>query len=526
MSMTSTATRSAWAVLLAAPSVTVFAPTHAWDVQPLAALAVSLCAFTIVWLIAGRRSFFVLTYPFALFGALAMAADFGRHVDLLELLLLGNTSRHEITGALAPYWFAIAATAGLLALQAWFAARTPVAVQSVRRDRWPLAAPVAAALAAAWLCAWSPAAVARAWPMNLLTAGLAQATGRPDLLATTLPYSQIDPRQHAANWAAHRARPAPPGRETYVLVIGESVRADRLQACGGRPGVGPAAADALVFCDVMANSSSTHTSVPLLISRDSPGSPVRVSQDATFMHAFAEAGFHTAWLSVQEASIAWPDAQHTAYLPLHGTDRASLLAPLRAELRSEPERQLVVLHAYNAHFPYCERFAGTTPLVPVDCARLGALPTRASRDAWLASYDDAVRESMAFLDAVAAAADSRGGEVFVVYVPDHGENLLDDERELFQHALREPTRWDTRVPLIVHANAAWRERHPAQWEQLSANRSARVMHADVVPTLLGAAGIAYEEPRRHVADLTAVTPGPRTRWVLRRLGQTIDGDRL
>lgn len=526
MSMTSTGSRSAWAVLLAAPSLTVFAPTHTWDVQPLATLAVSLWAFTMLWLVAGRRPFFVLTYPFALFGALAMAADFGRHVDLLELLLVGSASSREVVSALAPYWLAIAATAGLLALQAWLALREPVVRPAAWVGPWPIAAPLAAAVAGVCLWVWSPAALARAWPMNVLTVGVAQLTGRPDLLATTLPYAQIDPRQPGATWGARRADGAAANRETYVLVIGESVRADRLHACGGRAGVAPASAEAVVFCDVMASSSSTHTSVPLLISREVPGSPLRVSQDATFMRAFAEVGFHTAWLSVQEPSIAWPDAHHAAYVPLRGNDRASLLEPLRATLETPSERQLIVLHAYNAHFPYCDRFAGTTRLVRVDCASLGALPTRARRDEWMASYDNAVHESMAFLDAVTAAADRRGGEVFVMYVPDHGENLIDDERELFQHALREPTRWDTRVPLIVHANAAWRDRHPAQWARLAANRSAALMHADVVPTLIGAAGIAYHEPRSHIVDLTAAAPGARTRWVLRRLGQITDGDSL
>jgi glucan phosphoethanolaminetransferase (alkaline phosphatase superfamily) len=524
MSLTSTASRTAWAVLLAAPSLTVFAPTHAWDVQPLATLGVTLWAFAALWALAGRRLFFVLSYPLALFGAVAVTADLARHVDVLELLLVGATTPRDVMAALAPYWFALAAIAGLLALTVWFAVRDPAAPPA-RRHRWSLAAPLLAALAGACLWAWSPAALARAWPMNVLTVGVAQLTGRPDLLATTLPYAQIDPRHHGATWGARRPA-APRGRENYVLVIGESVRADRLQACGGRPGVAPATADALVFCNVMASSDSTHTSVPLLISRELPGGAVRISHDASFMHAFAEVGFQTSWLSVQEPAIAWPDAQRTVYVPLHGSDRASLLPPLRAALQSGPDRQLLVVHAYNAHFPYCDRIGGARPLAPVDCAALGPAPTRERLAEWLASYDNAVHESMRFLDAVIDAAGTRGGETFVVYVPDHGENLLDDERNLFQHALREPTRWDTRVPLVVHANAAWRQAHATQWARLAANRNAPLMHADVVPTLLGAAGIGYDEPRPGVADLTARSPGRRTRWVLRRLGETIDGDAL
>jgi len=52
--------------------------------------------------------------------------------------------------------------------------------------------------------------------------------------------------------------------------------------------------------------------VPLLISRDMPGQPFRVSTDATFVHALQEAGFETHWLGDQGGSLAWPDAQFQA----------------------------------------------------------------------------------------------------------------------------------------------------------------------------------------------------------------------
>jgi glucan phosphoethanolaminetransferase (alkaline phosphatase superfamily) len=517
-----TASRCAWLALLVAPSITVFAPVNAWDIPPLQAMGVTLWALAALWGVLGPRFFYVATYPLALFGAVAMAGDFARHVNVLELLLLGAHDPREMAAALRPYAVSLAGLALALAVPVWAALRWRHPVRR-RRGLWMATAAIATGALAFW--AFGPGAMARAWPLNVVTVGVAQWGGRSDLVAATLPFALVDPRDPSASWHAHRLAGAAAPTETYVLVVGESVRADRLQACGGRSGLAPST-DTLVFCDVMASSSSTHTSVPLLVSRELPGAPARVSRDATFLRAFAEAGFRTAWLSVQERSIAWPDAQVQAYLPLHGTDRASLLPAVQRLLRDAPPRQLLVVHPYNAHFAYCDRADPANLLVPIDCRQLGSLPSRATRPAWLAAYDNAVHESLLFLDAVIRAADARGGEVFVLYVPDHGENLLDDDRELFQHALTEPTHWDTRVPMIVHANQAWRDRHPAQWQRLAANRAARVMHADVVPTLLGAAGIGYDEPRTNVADLTAVTPGPRKRLVLRHLGETTDGDLL
>src|SRR5205085_1522366 len=105
---------------------------------------------------------------------------------------------------------------------------------------------------------------------------------------------------------------------------------------------------------------------------------------------------------------------------------------------------------------------------------------------------------------------------------DHGENLLDVDRTLFGHALRRPTRWTMRVPAIFWANRAWQEAHPAEWRMLQANATQPLMHADMVPTLLAAAGIRYEDRRRLPANLLAAPVPPRARVVQKSLGFTVD----
>ncbi|MBC7662622.1 MAG: hypothetical protein H7276_02325 [Caulobacter sp.] len=58
---------------------------------------------------------------------------------------------------------------------------------------------------------------------------------------------------------------------------------------------------------------------------------------------------------------------------------------------------------------------------------------------------------MAFVGGVIDRLRREPGEAFLVFTPDHAENLDDDPRQLFGHALRRPTRWDTRVPAIFWA---------------------------------------------------------------------------
>lgn len=516
-----------WCVLLVAPSASTFSSIHGWDVSPHSLLLVNLWAIGVAWWLGGRRWFFLLTFPLALFGTFVVAADLLRNVNLLELMLSGANNLAEGFAALAPYALAMSlATLALLALALW-----PVFAGSPARASsppWEKGRVARAGLLAAGVAlgAFWPAAFIRAWPINILTLGVAKASGRNDIVATALQYAAVDPRDRAATWQAGRIQTRDGQRETYVLVIGESVRADRLRACGGPQNIAVTDPAALVYCDVTAGSSSTYISVPLLISRESPGGMVRVSQDATFLKAFEQVGFQTYWLSVQEPQVAWPDAQHARYIPAARTDRAALTAPLHELLQTPGDKKVIVVHAYNAHFDYCDRFAPADALIPVDCVKLRGIPTLQTRPQWLNAYDNAVHESMRFVDQVIAQLSAQQGEVFMVYTPDHGENLLDDERQLLQHALTFPTLWDSRVPAVVWANPRWRERNPQQWRQLQANQREHLTHGDVVPTLLGAAGIEYVEPRAHVADLTRRAPPPRVRWVHRSLGDAVDGDQL
>lgn len=520
-----------WWALLVLPGATVFSSQHTWDLPPYALILVNLWTVLLVWTFAGRRWFLLATWPLALLGALLVAADVVRHVNLAEVALAGGVRADEAMAAIGPYLWAIALlAAALLALALRpVLQRGPAPPAALPHNRRPWLAGLA--VAGAVLAFASPGAFLRAWPLNLAALGAARAGGHEALVATMLPYAPIDPRNPSASWQARRAQ-APALPETYVLVIGESVRADRLAACGNSRPVRPKTPGILTYCDVMAGSSSTHTSVPLLLSRETPGGLLRVSSDATFMKAFEQAGFETWWLSVQEAQIAWPDARHAHYVSsgvrdaARRGDREQLAPLLQRALASPAARKLIVLHTYDAHFNYCDRFDHARAQWPVDCAGLDEWPSADHRAALLAAYDNAVQESLRLVDHVVEAVAARGGASLVAYTSDHGENIFDDDRQLFQHALNTPTRWDTRVPLLLWASPAWKEHAPARWKQLQANQAAAAMHGDIVPTLLGAAGISYAEPRATVADLGARRPGPRTRLVLRRLGDAVDGDRL
>jgi len=510
-----------WVLLLILPAATSTSSTAPWDIDPWMLFGVSCWLIVAARLVLPARWFFPLSLPVALLGVACMGADFLRHADLLDLGTQWRTfSAREVRTALAPYALAIALTLAVLAAWCAACARVPDP-RGGGRGRLAVVVLVTAGLAVvlprvAWV---------RAWPLDgvLVTASALAQSDR--LLAALQPaLSRDDPRDPHATW--HGRATSTAARQTLVFIVGESVRADYLRECGGPAKVRAVASDALVACDVTSGSDATHTSVPLLISRDMPGRPWRVSPDATFLRAFEEAGFETHWIGDQGKSLAWPDAQFQDY-PEYRTSDAAALDPLLARALARPApRKALVLHAYNAHDGYCDRFDHATAPYPVDCARLNALTGPGDAEALRLGYADAIDASIGWVDGVIETLRREPGEVFLLFTPDHGENLYDDSRQLYEHALRTPTRWDTHVPAIFWANAAWRAAHPQAWANLQAQAREPLMHADMVPTFLAAGGVRYDDARKLAIDLLDARVPRRERTIERGLGRVVDWETL
>ena len=75
-------------------------------------------------------------------------------------------------------------------------------------------------------------------------------------------------------------------------------------------------------------------------------------------------------------------------------------------------------------------------------------------------YANAVDDSI-FLSEVVAKLENNRGEA-LAFASDHGENLLDDRRAVFRHALRYPTRPAIRVPVIFFWLMTPGKRHTQQ----------------------------------------------------------------
>lgn len=281
-----------------------------------------------------------------------------------------------------------------------------------------------------------------------------------------------------------------------VLVLGESLRADHLGIHGyareTTPGLRALGASLISFRDAASTSHWTYGAIPNMVSREVGG------YRASLVQTFGEAGFQTAWLSNQEPSDFSRAAQFSDHpessLDLRLRQDTALLPLLQAFLHQGRDRQFVVLHMNGSHFPYEERYTSEARLFRPTLSDLGvdALPGPQHKAAAINSYDNTVVATDRFLSRVIAMLQAQPRPALLLYSSDHGENLFDDERQLFMHALPTATRHDIHVPLLVWMNQGYEKAYPSIGPALRANTGKRVSHLNIFPTLLEMAAIQWE----------------------------------
>ncbi len=303
----------------------------------------------------------------------------------------------------------------------------------------------------------------------------------------------------AFRFAAARAPVAAP--EVYVLVLGETSRPDHWGLNGYRRDTSPRLArlpGLVSFSDVTAEAVTTHESVPLIITRATATDPLRAYREPSLVRAFAEAGFRTAWLSNQELSEYTGRAHQLAaeadtvryFERRHDEVLVAPFERLLDEDRSPGDKLLVVLHQLGSHSLYENRF-------PAEFARFSRLPAGSAREALVNAYDDTIRYTDHVLAEVISRLEARRDVTSaLLFVSDHGENLMDDERRFRLHG--QGTVHEVRTAQLFWASPAFERLRPDAVALARARARAPLSTAAVFDSfadLGGLAGPAFDRSR-------------------------------
>ncbi|WP_418991453.1 lipid A phosphoethanolamine transferase [Alistipes sp.] len=286
-----------------------------------------------------------------------------------------------------------------------------------------------------------------------------------------------------------------PGREIYVYIIGEAARAMNWQLYGYGRKTNPELAavdDLVVFGDMLTQSNTTHKSVPLILSSVDTHQHEELYRRKGLPALFNEAGFETWFISNQSPQGAMidnlaNDARYMIYIRSPRHDMQLLDEMRRAVERSTSQKMLFVLHCYGSHFSYHQRyprrFARFTPDADVAIARQ-------HREMILNAYDNSICYTDHFLaQTIAYLRSLEDTSSALLYCSDHGEDLMDDDRERFLHASPTTTAYQLWVASLAWFSERYRDHFPEKAAAAEANRTAPATTRALFQTMADMASI-------------------------------------
>ena len=462
----------------------VLANTEPYSVWTVEALILMPLGFYMMWSVALRRSGVMiwLAFPFIFFCAfqIVLLYLFGNSIiatDMFTNLLTTNPGEAgELLGNIYP---SVVLVCVIYLPLLWLAAREIGHKRYITRTaRMNIGLTGAALFAVGLLALWPAYRVSEErhvlrdeiFPLNIMyNLGLSGSEFRKSY--------NFHKTSEGFTYEAERTAEAP-GREVYVYIIGEASRAMNWQLYGyGREtnpllsGVG----DLVVFRDVLTQSNTTHKSVPLILSSVATGEHEELYRRKGLPALFNEAGFDTWFISNQSPQGAMidhlaHDARHVIYIrsPRHDTQ---LLDEMRKVLeRSTSQKLLFVLHCYGSHFSYHQRypreFAHFQPDNDVAIARQ-------HRPMLVNAYDNSIRYTDYFLaQTIDYLRSLKGTSSALLYCADHGEDLIDDDRERFLHASPTTTAYQLYVASLAWFSEDYRTHFPEKAAAAEANETA------------------------------------------------------
>ncbi|MDO4319798.1 MAG: sulfatase-like hydrolase/transferase [Bacteroidales bacterium] len=288
-------------------------------------------------------------------------------------------------------------------------------------------------------------------------------------------------------------------KEIYVLVVGETSRADNWQLNGYQRPTNPRLShtdNLIYFPKTLSESNTTHKSVPLMLSSVSAETFAdSIYTTKGIISAFNQAGYRTAWLTNQARNHSFIDffareAQVVDYINDDGRHHFDheLIKPLHEFIENSPsDKMFVVMHTYGSHFNYNERYPADRRRFTPDGASSASVENRPQL---VNAYDNTIVYTDSLLADIINVLDSADCVAGLIYMSDHGEDIFDDRRERFLHASPVPTYYQIHVPMLLWMSPELREAYPDLYNTAESHRNLNVSSSRTAfDTMLSMAGV-------------------------------------
>lgn len=286
-------------------------------------------------------------------------------------------------------------------------------------------------------------------------------------------------------FGATRPRSIEP-QETYVIVIGESLRRRQLSHYGYGRKTSPrldSTSNTIFLEDVISAAGTSQRAIKTALT-PATAATVHKSTKPSILRIAREIGFATAWISNQdrvvdtEITIIADDADTTIFTnhdwAAFGSFDDAVLGPLDGALAGSADKKLIVIHLMGSHGEYWRRYPRQVArFASTDC---GSVPNGCTRGwthdqiAMINEYDNSVAYTDSVVSEIIQRVTQQGGISAVLFFADHGEELFDTHFRRMGHGFHDLTRYEVEIPSFVWLSPSLKQYRPDLETALQCNR--------------------------------------------------------
>lgn len=305
---------------------------------------------------------------------------------------------------------------------------------------------------------------------------------------------------------AHKAPAAGPRKSLFVLVVGETARADHFSLNGYQRRTNPELAkvpDLINFPQAYSCGTDTAQSVPCIFSGFGRGAftNVKAEQRENLLDILKRAGIDVLWRENQAGckgvcarieTETLTGLKVPTFFPSTENYDDILVDGLKERIAAMTRDGVIVLHMMGSHGPaYWKRYPPKFEIFAPACK--DAQFSHCELSTIVNAYDNSLVYSdhvLARLIDVLAQAASQGVDAGMLYVSDHGESL--GEHGLYLHGMPYALAPEAQihVPMVVWLSPSLREARGIDQACMVNHAGARVSHDNVFHSMLGIMDVA------------------------------------
>lgn len=278
-----------------------------------------------------------------------------------------------------------------------------------------------------------------------------------------------------------------------VFVIGESSRAANWSLWGYDIETNPRLEKVeglYTLPDTFSGTNSTYRSLPMLLTRSTPQNQSEWQRSGTIMQLFKESGYSTAWIGGQSKDhvVVHLAVNYADYVNFDLNYDGILLNDAKEFISEKQGDVFVVIHTEGSHYDYKERypkkFDQFSPSAFVNTSS-------ANKQEVINAYNNSILYTDYLLSDMINFLQNQTRESVLFYTSDHGENLMDDDRNLKFHVQSIPTNYELHVPSLIWLSKSFQENYPENVNSIIENRNKKMSTTVTFSTLADLGGITY-----------------------------------